>query len=180
MSEKYTRLVSFINESDGAKIKRSKKDFIKLRDRLFKAKTKEIRKGLYKIENEKIKQIEKNLLKLEKNFSKLKKYYDYDDIEYKGIRDVKNLFDLSIDKSHYKPIKTNDCFNSNQIEYESKEDKNKTLSVKKYLNIIRSYLREIINGHKTQGEWKVHAGNTVIDYKIKGEWKIQLKRIFFG
>ena len=55
MSEKYVRLVSFINESDGAKIKRSKKDFIKLRDKLFKAKTKEIRKGLYKIENEKIK-----------------------------------------------------------------------------------------------------------------------------
>ena len=32
--------------------------------------------------------IEKNLLKLEKILSKLKKYYDYDDIEYRGIRDV--------------------------------------------------------------------------------------------
>ena len=63
VSEEYVRLVSFINESeslqeseqsfDGAKIKRSKKDFSKLRDRLFKAKTKEIRKDLYKTENEK-------------------------------------------------------------------------------------------------------------------------------
>ena len=53
-----------------------------------------------------MKDIEKNLLKLEKNLSKLKKYYDYDDIEYKEIRDVKNVFDLSIDEDYYKPLKT--------------------------------------------------------------------------
>ena len=38
----------------------------------------------------------------------------------------------------------------------------------------RPYLRDIINDHKTQGEWKVHSGNEVIDYKSQGEWKIQL------
>ena len=31
--------------------------------------------------------MEKNHLKLEKNLSKLKKYYGYVDIEYRGIRD---------------------------------------------------------------------------------------------
>ena len=36
----------------------------------------------------------------------MKKYYDYDDIECKEIRDVKNLFDLSIDKDYYKTLKT--------------------------------------------------------------------------
>ena len=40
--------------------------------------------------------------------------------------------------------------------------------------MIRSYLRDIINDHKTQGKWKVHSGNAVIDYKTQGEWKIQL------
>ena len=50
--------------------------------------------------------MKKNILKLEKNLSKLKKYYDYDDIEYKEIRDVKNVFDLSIDEDYYKPLKT--------------------------------------------------------------------------
>ena len=119
-------------------------------------------------------------LRLEKSLSKLKKYYDYDDIEYRGIRDVKLFFDLSINEDYYESIKTNDAFNSNYIEYESKGDKNKTLSIKEYLNIIRPYLREIINDHKTQGEWKVHEGNTVIDYKTKGEWEIQLKRNFDG
>ena len=40
--------------------------------------------------------------------------------------------------------------------------------------MIRPYLRDIINGQKTQGEQKVDSGNTVIDYKGQGEQKIQL------
>ena len=39
--------------------------------------------------------------------------------------------------------------------------------------MIRSYLRDIINYHKNQGEWKVHSDNVVIDYKTQGEKKIQ-------
>ena len=97
-----------------------------MRDRLSEPKTKEVRKDLCRIFKkiffEKIMEIEKKL-KLEKSLLKLKKYHDFDDIECKGIRDVKNLFDLSIDENYYKPIKTNDGFNSNYIEYESKGDK---------------------------------------------------------
>ena len=40
--------------------------------------------------------------------------------------------------------------------------------------MIRPYLSDIINDHKTQGEWKIHSGNTVIDYKTEGEWEIKL------
>ena len=107
-----------------------------------------------------IKEIDKNLIELENNLSKLKKNYDHDDIEYKGIRDLRNLFDLSIDEDYHKPIKTNDAFNSNYVEYESKRDEDKTLSIKEYLYVIRPYLIDIINYRKTQGEWKVHLGNT--------------------
>ena len=67
----------------------------------------------------------------------MKKYYDYDDIKYREIKDIKNLFDLSIDKDSYKPIKTSVAFNNNYIKYESKGDNNKILSIKKYLNMIR-------------------------------------------
>ena len=59
---------------------------------------------------------------------------------------------MPIDEDYIKPIKTNDVFNSNYIEYESKGDKNKTLSIIEYLNMIRPYLKDIINDHKTQGE----------------------------
>ena len=58
---------------------------------------------LYEIENKnlsqsKIKEIEKNLFELEESLSRFRKYYDYDDAEYKGIRDVGNLFNQSVDK----------------------------------------------------------------------------------
>ena len=36
--------------------------------------------------------------------------------------------------------------------------------------MIRPYLRDIVNDHKTQGEWKVNSGNTVI-IKLKEDGK---------
>ena len=63
---------------DGARIEKMEKGFNELRDRFSKPKMKIIRKGLYRIENKKIEEIEKNLLKLEKSLSRLKKYHDYD------------------------------------------------------------------------------------------------------
>ena len=96
-------------------------------------------------------EIEKNLLELEKNLSKPKKYYDYDDIEYKGIRNVRNLFDLSTDEDYYKPIITNSAFNNNYIQYESMRGRN--ISIKEYIDVIKPYLNCIINNHKAQGKF---------------------------
>ena len=59
-----------------------------------------------------------------------------------------------IDKDYYKSIKAKSAFNSNYIEYETKGDENKNLSPEECLNIIRPYLNDIINDHKTQSEWK--------------------------
>ena len=85
-------------------IEKIKKEFNESRHKFSKSKINEIRKNLYEIENEKnhfvskIKEIERYLTELEENLSKTKKYYGYDDIEYNGIRDVKDLCDLSIDE----------------------------------------------------------------------------------
>ena len=105
-----------------AKIEKIRKEFNKSRYKFSKLKIKEIRKNLYEIENEKnpseskIKEIEKNLTELEKNLSKTKKYYGYDDIEYRGRRNVRNLFDLSIDEDYYKPIIVRGAFNGSYIQ----------------------------------------------------------------
>ena len=40
--------------------------------------------------------------------------------------------------------------------------------------MIRPYLNDIINDHKTQGKWRIHSGNKVIESKTQSEWKIQL------
>ena len=143
------------------RIKDIKEDFNKLRDRFLKQKIKEIRRNFYEIENKKnlskskIKEIEQNLIELEESLFKLNKYYDYDDAEYKGIRDIENLFGEFNDENYYEPIKTKDAFNNNYIEYESRGDKNKNLSLKQYLYTIIPHLRNMINNHKTLGEWKI-------------------------
>ena len=75
-------------------------------------------------------------------------------MKYKRIRNVRNLFELSIDED-YKTRTINNAFNGNYIEYESKRDKYKTLLINDYLNEIKPYLSDIINSHKTQGVWKI-------------------------
>ena len=70
-----------------------------------------------------------------------------------------------MDEDYYKPIKVNGAFNDNYIKYESRGDKNKTLSLKEYLQTIIPYLHDLTNGHKTT--MKLHD-------KAIGEWKIQL------
>ena len=63
----------------------------------------------------------------------MKKYYDYDDIEYKGVGDVINLINLSIDEDKYNPPKTNDGSNSNYIDTKVKGIKSKLYQLKNIL-----------------------------------------------
>ena len=120
-----------------ARIEKIRKGCNESRHKFSKSKINEIRRNLYEIENEKsifeskIKGIEKNLTELEENLSRTKTYYDYDDIAYRGIRNVKDLFDLSIDEDYYKSIISKGAFNNNYVQYESKGDKGKNLSTKK-------------------------------------------------
>ena len=81
------------------RIEKIRKEFNESRYKFSKSKINEIRRNPYEIENEKnlfeskIKNIERNLIELEENLFKIKKYHDYDDIEYKGLRNIKDLFD---------------------------------------------------------------------------------------
>ena len=81
------------------------------------------------------------------------KYHDYYDYEYKGIKDIQDLFKLSIDKGYYKPILVKSGYNVNYVQYESKGDK--ILTLNEYLALIEKYLRELINCYKNKGEWKL-------------------------
>ena len=137
------------------RIEKIRKEFNESRHKFSKSKINEIRRNLYEIQNEKnlfaskINEIRRNILELEENLSNPKKCYDYDDTEYRGIRNVKDLFDLSIDEYYDKPI-TKGAFNNNYILYESKGDKGKYLSIKKYLYINRPYLKLKGNGEYTK------------------------------
>ena len=57
----------------------------------------------------------------------------------------------------------------------AKWTKTKILLPKEYLDMIRLYLTDTINDHKTPKNLRVHSSNEVIDYETQfGEWKIQL------
>ena len=130
-------------------------------------------------QNKKIKETEERIFKLEESLSNFKKDHFQDDYKYRNIGGIRNLFNgvalNGIDENYYKPIRTKSAFNGNCIEYESKRDKHKHSSPKECLDMIRPYLSDIINDHKTLKNLRVHSSNEVIDYETQfGEWKIQL------
>ena len=92
-----------------------------------------------------IKETEKNLLELEKSLLSLKKYYDYDDTEYRGIRDMENLFNENllnrvalnkIDQDYYKSIKTKALLIIITLNMKVKEKKTKICHLKNILILL--------------------------------------------
>ena len=73
-----------------------------------------------------------------------KENYDVDKI----LRDIwPSIFEP--DENHYKPMKTVNTFNNYYIQHESIGDKNKTLRIKEYLDMIRPYVNDtkvMVNG----------------------------------
>ena len=76
-----------------------------------------------------------------KKILELEKYHHHDDYEYRGIKNIKDLFKLSIDKDYYKPILVKSVYNNNYIQYESKGGK--ILTLKEYPALLEKYLRKL-------------------------------------
>ena len=123
-----------------------REDLKDLSFKLSKSELKEIKTSLYNIEKRKkisSKKTNKYLDDLDKKIFKLEKYHDYDDHEYRGIKDIKDLFKPSIDKDYYKPVLVKSGHNNNFVQYESKGDR--ILSIREYLALIEKYLKKLIN-----------------------------------
>ena len=72
------------------------------------------------------------------------------DDEYRRIESIRRLFN----RNYYEPIRTDYGFGGNRtsyIEYTSRGDRYEHLSPEKYLDMIRPYLRGLINYYKPQG-----------------------------
>ena len=176
------------------KLEEIRKDFYELRHKFFKKEVDKYRKTFYNIKNyrhlstSEIEEARKNLIELWKSL-RFKKFHgdidsvDYDDLdnyddnydfadddEYRKIGSIRTLF-KEFDRDYYKPIRTDGGFagrNNNYIEYTSKGDRYENLSPEEYLDMIRPYLRDLINDHKPTVEL-----NNDIDAE-RGEWKVQL------
>ena len=127
------------------------------------------------------------------NYEDLDNYdynYDFaDDDEYRKIGSIRTLF-KEFDRDYYKPIRTDGGFagrNNNYIEYTSKGDRYENLSPKEYLNVIRPYLRDLVDEHKPIVELNNNNNNNINNNNNntsnnnnnnndnnRAEWKIQL------
>ena len=129
-----------------------RKKLKELRHKLSKSELKEIRKHLYNIENEKelleLETTKEYLDGLDKKILESDEYYD-NHFEFRGIENVQDLFKILI----YKRTIVKSGYNNNYIEYRSKGDT--LLTIEEYLDLIEPYLRELINDHKSKGEWKI-------------------------
>ena len=116
---------------------------------ISKTESKDIKRTLYNIEkgrNISSRKTSKYLDDLDKRLLELDKYHDYDDHEYRGIKDIEDLFRILIEKDYYKPKLTKSGYNGNYVQYECKKDKILTLS--EYFTVIEKYLRELIEEYK--------------------------------
>ena len=104
---------------------------------------------LTKEEEKELKNIVKYFKDLKENLSKIKTY------QYNTTHDTRYLFNEITKEDYYEPIETKSAFDGNYIEYESRGDNNYNLSLEEYLNIIRPYLRDMIDNHKAHKEWKI-------------------------
>ena len=116
-------------------------------------------------EEEKIIKNIRNLFRLEKklndtaikhirNLFKLKK--EIKGIKYIVLKDIMNLLEHKEEEeeNYDKPVKVNNFWSNNYIEYKSNSNINKRLSVKEYLNKITPYLKDI-NDLKKFDTWKI-------------------------
>ena len=81
---------------------------------------------------------------MNKKIINLDKHEDFIGLE--NVKDVYSILD-------YKPVLIRAGFNNNYLEYGS--DRNNSLSFMEYLNLIKSYLEDLINDKKNKGEWKL-------------------------
>ena len=68
----------------------------------------------------------------------------------------KNLFEYEKEEeNYYKAVRANNFWSNNYIEHKSNSNKNRILSVDKYLDKIWPYLKSTINDIKKSDTWKI-------------------------
>ena len=146
-----------IKSKNKERIEVIREQFKELPCNLSKSELKDIKRRLFMVENKKgllgSKGPRKYLDELDEKICELDKYYHDDDFNFRGIRNIQDLFKSSIDEDYYKPTLVKSGYNSDYIQYESKRDK--ILTVEEYLGLIEPYLANTINDYKSKGEWKI-------------------------
>ena len=111
-------------------------------------KEKEQKASLTNKEKKKLKNIDRQFKNFKNDLDELQKYQH--NITY----GLDYLFNEFGEVEYYEPKEVKSAFNGIYVLYESKGDKGNKLALYKYFDIIRPYLKDMIDKHKAKGEWK--------------------------
>ena len=106
-------------------------------------KEKEQNGSLTNEEKKVLKKINRYLKNFKNDLDKLQKY------QYNITYGLDKLFNRLNEDEYYKPTEVKTAFNGSYVLYESKGDEDSKLSIDKYLDIIRLYLKDLIDDHKS-------------------------------
>ena len=156
-------------------IKEARKLFNERRSNLSRKETNQIREKLYKKEvvynflkekeqegslTNKQKKVLKNIGRYLKNFKKyLEKLQKY---QYNITYGLDYLFNELDEGDYYEPREVKSAFDGSYMLYESRGDKDSKLAIYEYFDIIRPYLRDMIDNHKARDEWKIQLTMSII------------------
>ena len=101
-----------------------------------------------------LKRINKYLKNFKNDLDKLQKY------QYNIAHDIDYLFNEEDD--YYKPKEVKRAFDGGYVLYESRGASDDRLSIDEYFNIIRPYLKDLIDDHKSKNEWKIQLSMRII------------------
>ena len=119
-------------------------------------KDKEQKGSLTNDEKKTLKKINRYLKNFKEDLEKLQKY------QYNITYGLDYLFNELNEEDYYKPTEVKSAFDGSYMLYESKGDNDSKLSINEYFDIIKPYLRDIINNQKIKGEWKIQLSMRVI------------------
>ena len=90
-------------------------------------------------------------------------------INYKNISTILHMAQIiyfNEDEDCYKPKEVTSAFDGSYVLYEGKGDKDSKLSIDQYFDLIRHYLKDQIDDHKSKGEWKIQLSMRIIFFSF--------------
>ena len=118
-----------------------------------------------------LKRISKYLENFKNDLDKLQKY------QPNSTYGLDHLFNDEDD--YYKPKEVKRAFDGGYIVYESRGDISAKLSIDEYFNIIKPYLRDLIDDHKSEAESKIKLAMRAIFFSLINANETQMKHNVF-
>ena len=103
-----------------------------------------------------LKKIDRYLENFKKDLDKLQKH------QYNITYGIDYLFSELNEEDYYKPTEIKSVFDGRYELYKSKVDKDNKLELYEYFDIIRTYLKDMIDDLKAKGEWKIQLSMRII------------------